>query len=117
METIDNRTFKEKFAEARAKAKIKIEDTICWIKNNPTSTVGILAGTAAILKTTYKIIKTGVDAREAKERKKEVYCNDIQQTVKLRKELNYFEARELRDRMNSGQSKFEALDEMGLLLK
>lgn len=115
METVDNRTFKEKVHDGWTKLKWKVEDGVKWIKDNPAPAATIATATAVTVKTTYKIVKTVIAASEDKERRKEVYCNDIQSTVKLKHELNYNEQRELRDRMNIGQSKFEALDEMHLL--
>lgn len=115
MKTVDVRTFKQKVIDSKNKLKWKVEDTIKWVKQNPSSAAAIATGTAITVKTTLKIVKTVLNAIDAKERRKEVYCNDIQSTVKLRHELNYNEQRELRDRMNAGQSKFEALDYMNLL--
>lgn len=115
METLDTRSFKEKVRDAKNKVKWKAEDTIKWVKEHPTAAATIVSGVAVTAKTTLKIVKTVVNACEAKERKKEVYCNDIQSTIRLKHELSYQEARELRDRMDAGQTKFEALDYMNLI--
>lgn len=117
METVDNRSFKEKFRDFKARAKMKVEDTIHWCKENPYATAAIATATAATVKTGFKIAKAVAQRVDDNERRKEVYCNDIQSTVKLKHELNYNEARELRDRMDAGQTKFEALDQMHLLKK
>lgn len=115
METVDNRTFKEKAIDAKNKVKWKIKDGMQWIKENPETTAATATAIAVTARTLYKITRTVTNSVETRARRKEVYCNDIQSTVKLRHELNYNECRELRDRMNAGQSKFEALDCMNLL--
>lgn len=117
METIDERTFKEKFKDWKGRVKIKFEDTVKWCKENPIPTAAIATATAATVKTGYKIVKAVINATEEKRSRNSVYCNDIQANVRLKHELNYNEARELRDRMDEGQTKFEALDQMGLLKK
>lgn len=111
METVDNRSFKDKMKDGYTKFKWKVEDAWIFIKNNPKETAVIATATAATVKTIFKIGKSVVAHAEGKT----VYCNDIQSSVRLKHELRYNEARELRDRMDAGQTKFSALDEMGLL--
>lgn len=115
MVNVDERTIKQKFTDFKNKLKWKAQDTLNWIKDNPQSAATIATASVVVVKTTYKIVKAIIAVADDRDRRREVYCNDIQSTVRLKRELNYHEQRELRDRMNSGQSKFEALDDMNLL--
>lgn len=91
--------------------------TVTWIVNNPKDAVALAgAGVAVVTTATGVITKVG-RAVEDLNNKTTVYCNDIQSDVRIKHALKYEEARELRDLMNEGYTKFEALDKMNLLKK
>ena len=78
----------------------------------------MLIGTGvSVVKTVSGVTTKVVNAINDHNSKLTVYCNDIQGNVRIKHVLNYDEARELRDLMNGGYTKFEALDMMGLLKK
>lgn len=119
MNTLDEKkkSLKEKVMEVKTKVKTKVDGIINFAKNNPMETAALATAGAGALASIYKIGRGVASAIDNVNSQKQVYCNDIQATVKLRHSLTYSEARELRDRMNAGQTKFEALDQMGLLKK
>ena len=117
METVDQRSFKEKFEDRKGRIKIWFDDKRTWIKNNPravkkalieTVIIGATAANAAVK------VKREVDKAR---NERTVYCNDIQSRVELKHKMRPDEQFELRDRMNNGQTKFEALNEMDLIKK
>lgn len=116
---IDERSFKEKVKwkiyKVKCRAKLELRIVYHWVKEHPTQTM-IIVTTAVgaiseVRRTGDRIAKIADDRRS----RLTVYCNDIQGRVRLKHELNYSENLELRDRMNNGQTKFEALSEMNLL--
>lgn len=128
MEVIDMRSNKEKWEDFKWKASNKIRYTCDNIKTNsikvgtwciehPAETVAFVGAGVAVVKTASGIATKIGKAIDAHDNKLSVYCNDIQGNVKIKHVLNYEEARKLRDLMNDGYTKFEALDRMGLLKK
>lgn len=115
MKTIDTRTFKEKAHERFLRARLKMYSTAEWVKEHPVETVQILGKIATISALAVNAGSRIYAANEERKQRTSVYCNDIQSTMRLKHQLTYSEARELRNRMNCGETKFEALDEMGLL--
>lgn len=115
METVDRRSFKQKVKDGCTKVKEDWRAFTTWAKENPNDAAkligSVITGTALAVNTCAKLYQ----AHEKQEQRRTVYCNDVQSYVKLKHELNYDEARELRDRMNCGETKFEALDSMDLL--
>ena len=91
--------------------------TINWAAEHPVQTAAILTTAVSGVKVARGIGHDIHQMRVEKENRLSVYCGDIQSRVRLKRELTYYENRELRDRMTAGQTKFEALDAMGLLKK
>lgn len=128
MEVIDMRSNKEKWEEFRWNVSNKARYTCDNIKRNavkagtwcvehPTEAVAFIGAGVAVAKTVSGIGTKVGHAINDHNSKLSVYCNDIQGNVRIKHVLNYDEARELRDLMNGGYTKFEALDMMGLLKK
>lgn len=128
METFDERSTKEKWATFKSNASCKIKHTcenvkentvktVTWVVRNPTTTVALIGAGVTVVKTATGVVTKVGRVIEDQKNRTTVYCNDIQSDVRLRHELTYDEARKLRDFMNQGYTKFEALDEMNLLKK
>lgn len=109
------KTLKERFIEFKEKETHKITVFANWIKQNPMLAVTIFSLVLGFITESRRIGDRITDAAEKSRSRRTVYCNDIQSYVTLRHELNYRENKELRDRMTSGETKFQALDAMGLL--
>ena len=114
-EVVDNRTFKQKVKDGLLDAKRKAVEVGQWVAKHPMETIGIVTCVVATVSEARRVYDRVDEKREARKERLSVYCNDVQGRVQLKHELNYKENKELRDRMNNGQTKFEALDEMRLL--
>ncbi len=128
METFDERSTKEKWVAFKSNASCKIKHTcknvkentvktVTWVVNNPGTTVALIGTGVTVVKTVTGVVTKVGRVIEDQKNRTTVYCNDIQSDVRLKHELTYDEARKLRDFMNQGYTKFEALDEMNLLKK
>lgn len=114
-EVVDMRTFKQKVEDGLFDAKQKAIQIGQWVAEHPMETIAIVTCGIATVSEVRKIYDRVDEKLEARKERLSVYCNDVQGRVQLKHELNYKENKELRDRMNNGETKFEALDEMGLL--
>lgn len=112
---VDTRTFKQKVRDGLLDAKWKAIEVGQWIAKHPMETIAIVTCGVSAVSEARRLYDRVDDKREARQERLSVYCNDVQGRVRLKHELNYKENKELRDRMNNGQTKFEALDEMNLL--
>lgn len=113
----EKKSLKERFIEKKNQAKEKLSRAIEWAKENPedASTIGL-----AVLGVAGFTIKTGKRISKAKKeekRRRTVYCGDIDSKVELKHELDYYEKDELRERMDSGQTRYQALRAMDLVKK
>ena len=108
----DEWSFKEKVEWKIYNAKCRAKNVCHWIKEHPTQTMIIVTTAVGAIS---EVRRTGDRIADDRRSRLTVYCNDIQGRVRLKHELNYSENLELRDRMNNGQTKFEALSEMNLL--
>lgn len=128
MITIDMRSNEEKWEQFKWRAGNKIRYTCKDIKDNavkagtwciehPAEAVALAGAGVAVVKTASGLVTKVGKVIDGHNSKLQVYCNDIQGNVRIKHVLKYDEARELRDLMNSGYTKFEALDMMGLLKK
>lgn len=115
METIDTRSFKQKVEQAWWRFIAKVKSAFTWIIHHPAESAMIAGCVIGGVSETRRVYDRVHEAHEDHLARTSVYCNDVQGRVRIKHELNYKENRELRDRMNEGQTKFEALDEMGLL--
>lgn len=115
MEVYDNRTFKEKLKDGVESTKLKFKNGVDYCRRNPGFIAEAGVTTVIVLKTATKLIKTVAAARDEADSRKRVYCNDVQSYVKLKREPTRSDLEELRDRMDCGQTKFEALRDMNLL--
>ena len=114
-EVVDTRTFKQKVEDGLFDAKQKAIQIGQWIAEHPMETVAIVTCGVATVSEARRLYDRVDEKHQARKERLSVYCNDVQGRVQLKHELNYKENKELRDRMNNGETKFEALDEMGLL--
>lgn len=115
MEVYDDRTFKRKFMDGVESAKLKLKDGVDYCRRNPGFIAEAGVTTVIVLKTATKLIKTVAEVKDEADSRKRVYCNDVQSYVKLKREPTRSDLEELRDRMDCGQTKFEALRDMNLL--
>lgn len=114
-DTVDCRTNRQKFNDFKARVKDGAQTAWTFIKEHPVEiAVGVATATAAIRqgRLVYDRVR---EAAIERENRLTIWCPDVSGKVRLKHELNYKELRELRDRMDLGQTKFEALDEMGLI--
>ena len=109
------KTAKEKFQDFKDKASHKLDVYFTGVKRNPMMAVTIFSLILGFMTETRRMADRISDAASRSKQRRTIYCNDIQSYVTLRHELSYRESKELRDRMSSGETKFQALDEMGLL--
>lgn len=93
-------------------AKDKISDGIDWVKENPDE-AAVGAYTAASVGITALLVALGIKANN--DAKKTVYSDDIDEFVKLNKELSNKDKVELDYRVKTGQTKIEALNDMGYI--
>lgn len=112
----DCRTLKQKFSDAGRKVKESGKKALAWVASNkeialPVITLG--------LGTVYKIVRTiHVEAREQREEKSKMlttYDRSNDTYLDLRRQLTTKEKVELDERMQLGQTKTQALYQMGLL--
>lgn len=115
METIDYRPFKERVKDGVETFKMKASEVTRWVKDHPMESIAIGSSIVGTIAEGRRIGDRIERKREAKDLRTRVYCPDISGYVRLKHELSYKENLELRDRMRSGQTKFEALSSMGLL--
>lgn len=111
----DCRSFKQKATEFGNKAKDVAVGGVVWVATHPIETAIIVGVSATALRQGRLAISKAVELHKDKVDRLTVYCNDVCGRVKLKHELGYRELKELRERMNDGQTKFEALDDMGLI--
>ena len=109
------KTVKEKFQDFKDKTSHKLEVFFTWVKRNPMLAITFFSLILGFITETRRMADRISDAAARSKQKRTVYCNDIQSYVTLKHELSYRESKELRDRMSSGETKFQALDSMGLL--
>lgn len=109
------KTLKEKLQDFKEKESKKVTVFFTWVKQNPMMAVTIFSLILGFMTETRRMGDRISDAAARSKQRRTVYCNDIQSYVTLKHELNYRENKELRDRMSSGETKFQALDSMGLL--
>lgn len=109
------RTLKEKLQDFKEKETKKLNVFFTWTKENPMLAVTIFSLILGFMTEMRRIGDRVSDAAARSKQRRTVYCNDIQSYVTLRHELSYRENKELRDRMSQGETKFQALDTMGLL--
>lgn len=93
-------------------AKDKVSDGINWVKENPDE-AAMGAYAAASIGITGLLVALGIKANN--EAKNTVYSDDIDEFVKLNKELSNSDKVELDYRVKTGQTKIEALNDMGYI--
>jgi len=109
------KTVKEKFQDFKDKTTHKLDVFFTWVKRNPMFAITFFSLILGFITETRRMGDRISDAASRSKQRRTIYCNDIQSYVTLKHELSYRENKELRDRMSSGETKFQALDEMGLL--
>jgi len=120
METIDNRSFKEKFEAFKWNTKEKVKD--CWNKtfdwcsqNKELLIVGIPAVCATISKISKNANQMSERRYDYKERYMQVWDPATRQHVKLRRELRPDEQLELSQRNQDGERITDILFDMGVV--
>lgn len=108
-------TIKEKLNELKFKVINRVKKTVAYVKAHPAETAAMIALGISAVQEGRRVYDRVESAKQDRISRTTVYCNDIQSRVRLKHELDAQENRELRYRMNCGQTKFEALDEMGLI--
>lgn len=112
----DCRTFRQKLSDAGKKVKTEAKKAAKWVIDNkevalPAITLGL--GTA------YKIVRTAhaeaKDQREERAKMLTTYDRSNDTYLRLRRQLTTKEKVELDERMQLGQTKTQALYQMGLL--
>lgn len=112
----DCRSFKQKLSDTGKKVKESGKKALVWVINNkevalPAITLGL--GTA------YKIVRTvHTEAKEQREERSKLlttYDRSNDTYLRLRRQLTTKEKVELDERMQLGQTKTQALYQMGLL--
>lgn len=93
-------------------AKDKISDGIDWVKENPDEAA---MGAYAAFSVGVTALLVGLGIKANNEAKKTVYSDDIDEFVKLNKELSNKDKVELDYRVKTGQTKIEALNDMGYI--
>lgn len=112
---MDFEQMKWRFAGFKEKAKQKTAEAVEFAKENPGTVIAGISALTGLATVTIRGCNKIANTRDERKRRTEVYCGDIQQFVRLKHELKYNEAVELRKRMNEGETRFEALSKMGLL--
>lgn len=115
METIDNRTWKEKVQEACWRAGERIKGFGRWCSQNPEAAVGlgvfIASGIAGGVSAVSEIKKQD----EAKAEKRRIWDPAMGISIYSKRPLNGAEKLEFEQRVRMGQGRADALDDMGLL--
>lgn len=114
---VDFRSKKQKVSDFFGKVGNGIRTGAEWVVTHPVEMSIGVGLTIGVLRETRLMTNKFIQIHDAAVKDRTIYCNDIQQNVELKHKLNTFEAIELRDRMDKGQTKLRALIEMGLVKK
>jgi len=116
METIDNRTWKEKLEAAKAKAKEKAEEAKKWVV---THTAEITVGATIVLPIVGGIIKEVAKASRDKEerihRERDIYDPRKGRTYRLKRTPKPWEWDEIDYRYDAGENYSSILHDMNLI--
>jgi hypothetical protein len=116
METVDERSLKQKWTDFKWQVEQKWMDTKRWCREHPTEAVGL--GSAGLGIGTF-LIKKGIRSHEINKEWKLTQCrhydNRTAQYWYSRRPLKTSEKLKLDELYNKGMSKGEALRQMGLL--
>lgn len=115
VDSVDFRTKKQKIADFWSGVGTGIKATGEWIIEHPVQTALIAGSVAGVIKESRLAINKGIELHDARVSERTIYANDIQQNVELKHKLTTIEAVELRERMNNGQTKLQALIDMNLI--
>lgn len=116
METVDNRTFKEKFDAFKWNVKQKAIDIRDWCADHKEITVAaITIGLPALYKTTKTVVHHADVKHDDYIRDHRTYDPSTGDYLYLKKPLRNDQKVELAERMAAGESKTIALSEMGVL--
>lgn len=94
------------------KGKSKVEDTIDYIKENPEEAASKAVGGLAVAGAGLLVL---LGVHESNKLDRTVYSDEIGECVELKKKLKNQDKKELDYRMKTGQTKIEALDDMGMI--
>lgn len=116
MDTIDNRTFKEKWTQFKAKVKAKWEDVKWWCAGNKELVVAVLVVLIpALAKTANGAARAYAEHKEDERRQKDIFDPRTGDHWFTKRPLTSKEKLELERRYDNGERKGQILDDMGLL--
>ena len=115
METVDERTFKEKMNAFVEKGKDKVRDGCRFIKDNPASVPIICAGIAGGSKIISKSISAYSTKKQMDLQMRRIYDRSLGRYIELKRPLSTREAIELEARRMNGENITMILDSMGLV--
>ena len=118
METVDNRTFKEKVVDFKEKAKLKAQDAGRWCaRNKELLIIAVPTGLAACSRLYKTYDRLNERKYDYKERYLQVWDPATRQHVKLKRELKPHEQFELSQRNQEGERLTDILWDMGVVKK
>lgn len=115
METVDERTFKEKMNAFVEKGKDKVRDAAKFIKDNPASVSVICAGIVGGSRIISKTISAYSAKKQMDLQMRRIYDRSLGRYIELRRPLTTKEAIELEARRMNGEKMTMILDSMGLV--
>ena len=118
METIDNRSFKEKVVAFKEKAKMKGQDALAWCsRNKELLIIAVPTGLAAFSKLASTYDRIEERKYDYKERYLQIWDPATRQHIKLKRELRPSEQLELSQRNQEGERLTDILWDMGVVKK
>lgn len=117
METIDNRSFKEKAERFAYDCKEGMKRAGRWLINNPDALVGGIITVSTVIGAVAKASQNAKKAQAAFDESRRVWDPVMGVNLFTHRPMNGAEKLEFEARVKHGQSRAEALDIMGLLDK
>ena len=111
-ETVQKKSLIEKSKDAGSKVFNWGKDKIKYVKENPVEVIGKVTTVATVAA---GVLFTAKTVRDIDRLDKTVYSDEIGEGVVLKKKLNNDNKVELDYRMKTGQTKIEALKDMGMI--
>ena len=101
----------EKYEEAKQKTK----ETVDWVVENPDKALGVLAIISTVTGATIKVGKKISKSIQQREAERHMYCGTVNRSVRLKHPLSNKEIKQLASLMQSGLTRYEALNVMGVI--
>lgn len=115
MDTMDFRTTKQKLYDLKEGAKMKVQQGLRFIKENPTAVPIICTAIGGITRITSKVISSRTAAKEIDFRQRTIYDRSLGRYIELKRPLTTRQAIEIEERRASGEKLHMILDSMNLL--